>query len=1174
MKFAKAISRVFFPRHADQTPLPRACLPPLFPLPSSVSGVPCGLGLGLLFACWLMPLLALAQPTAKTMPPTAKTTPAAPVGAGNTLQRLLETGKGSLIVLSSQDLGKQDVPESVLVPFAEYERLTKELARLAVPRREASLTSIDIKGLLGETKARLHVTLGVRVDRGDGDTIDLRMQQAQCSRAHCLQPRPSREDFVPLYRVDQDSPFQLKVENPGSYTYELELDVDVVRAGDDYHLQLSLPHAPIKSLHLTSAEPLEEARAGISKLPYTLAADRKVLRTSLRSDEGIDIFWRPRHERPSIGILEVSGDQHVRLQPQRLETRAELKLQARQETREWVLRLPKGEQLESVLVKVAGEPVKLESREILAGKENDRDRLRLRFASPIQGRAEMTLLTARPRPDNSAALVIEGIQCENADFHTGFLLLYAPPHEIVVTQWERGLRRVPLAQLEPGLRKDQPRLAYQCLAQPVGVSLRVEQARSSLSVSSTSRLTIQRERAELQTDFALRIRHARTRSLVLRLGREWKDLDISSAEAVSTTELGESEKDGFRQLQVTLADESMVGDLIFTLRAQLPVVPDQSLRIRLPYPRDLPNSPGRVEVFRGPHVAVEWDGEGSRFLQAQVNSGLGQGLATAAPSKAAAASDGTQRPWLTFRHQLGAPELSLRILRLPPPETEVVAEMDLGHNSAQVRANLRWRSQQGLFQQVVIHVPEGCGDVKIRGKTLATEVRPKTGQTELSLTTPQEDCTLEVEYRVDVKDNASGSWRLPLVLPIRSARVACVVTLWSDRGRQIRASAPWSSESPRDVKPRPRWHPLLRVHALEPENYLELRLEPLRDLATQLIARCAVEEFWAPDGRRRGRVRLVIQDYRDPLLTLHVPRGLRFEAWLDGKPAQTQAVGDEWRTLELPLPAKPRSLELRYEGRLPDSAWGATLAWHDWTVPMPGADAVVTETRWAARIPKDRWVWCRGNGWSLLDWRFTGWLRAPRVPTATPSASDWLRHGASETQWADDQWATFFESRFHSATGMVIAVENPPLGATEPWGRLWMFGGWGNSHNLRIVVFDATIWVLLCSGTVFVLGLAIARLKYRLAFAVLAALGVFALALTVLVPDVLPWLLLGGQWGLAWWGVALLARWYSRRGRFGKYAERKTRWRDSLGVSWPALVRSLQPLPVPPREQVQTSNDG
>ena len=126
--------------------------------------------------------------------------------------------------------------------------------------------------------------------------------------------------------------------------------------------------------------------------------------------------------------------------------------------------------------------------------------------------------------------------------------------------------------------------------------------------------------------------------------------------------------------------------------------------------------------------------------------------------------------------------------------------------------------------------------------------------------------------------------------------------------------------------------------------------------------------------------------------------------------------------------------------------------------------------------------------------------------------------------------------------------------------RTWSFDSPGVAASLRLLNAHQPFWILLCSGGVLALGLAVSRSSIGRQLQWLVAFLCLVLLLWAVAPDWVAWFWFGAQWGLFLAVAAIVARGVAIRYRRRRYSLPAASRAKDVGVS-SSLIRRLQPQP-------------
>lgn len=1019
------------------------------------------------------------------------------------LKRFLDFS--DVVFLLYPDLDKFQDPNWIIIPNNLWEKyLEEQLAKRAAPKEAWVITDFALRGSLGEPFARLEARITVRVEdpRAAGKEfrpaeIELRLDEANCDSAR------AGSGERPSLRKQPNGPFLLTLDRPGIHTVTLGLFVEIDRTPTDQRLALTLPRAGVKSVELTSPEPVVTARDGRSGRDLTIAEDRKTIRPDLRTDDSLQVTWRSAaaSESAVAATHVVNGTLSYRLDETEIETESVLVVEAATDAREWTFQVPAGERIRSASVERRGAPIPVQTEVASAGEGVAS--LKLRFGEPVLGSVTLRILSTRPRPPEEAPIEVGRWDMKGAQAQTGRIEVFTGADLRIRFFPKTTLQRVAPAQLTQGSRGTRPHRAFRYASQPAMLELLVENARPILAAATALEVTVGVEAAEVQGRIRFSARQAHTEKLGLRVPIDMTELQIAPRELVEVESIRPNTATGMSDVVLALA-EPTIGDVTVQIKGLMPTKPLGEQVLRLPAPAEDIEQTGTVAVRAAPNVKLGFVAEKTKNLRRE----------PIPPSE-----DLKSEPLWYFRAPKGPAELAFTLERLARA-VEVAVESRFRRTPVGIRvtSEFRYRSRHEPMDEVDLRVPEGIQHVSVIGDKIGAGGEVSVGPVTYPLTNPADRCELTVAYDYPIPSREGSEVHVPLVLPADASVVAYKGEVYCDANLLAAALPPWESSQPTPAAPGSAPDaPRLVVGSREPPDTLGLVFERTGSLAALFVPRILVEEVVTDDGQRLGYMAMLVERHRAASMALEAPVGCQLTSVLvNGVAVAPQPLdAGQWR-VPLPTSDLPCAVEVSYA-----RASGRSLgAWErvELALPRLDLDAAVGQTRWVIRGDPDRlFVSAKRGARADLNWRFRGFLAQSGPDTGTGSAAglDWLREAAPTLAWSGGAFEGLNDERFS---------------------RAWGFETRGQAAGLVLYSFHEPFWVLLNSGAVLVVGLAVSRqpLERRLWFGFLAvaiAVGFWAVA-----PTWGAWVWLGAQWGFLLVALTLGARWLAARRRRRRYA--------------------------------------
>ncbi|GEM_PF-2508957 len=471
----------------------------------------------------------------------------------------------------------------------------------------------------------------------------------------------------------------------------------------------------------------------------------------------------------------------------------------------------------------------------------------------------------------------------------------------------------------------------------------------------------------------------------------------------------------------------------------------------------------------------------------------------------------------------------------PTLAVSAVVNVTVHEHSAQVRQHLSFTlptDKGGAVGNVRLRVPQSIKQSAVEaGGKLLGEPNPENG---LVWVAPVPDaagkCELLLEYDVPVPASDNGAqpaapvaWNVPLIWPEAATRRDAKVRVWcapgtflalagARRGSPDPAGGDWHERGIESV-PGHDSLPALVVHGTGAHVPLTAPVRPASQaaLAALVCDRVLIQVRVDDDGNQFYRARYLVRKLAARKLTLELPvpvrgsEGSNLQSVRFGPDKQEKALAwdDPARNLavvnfpgEVPnLQAQPVIVEVEYKvpAALGDSRRFTQTLLHP---PHWHGEVLAGSVRWHVDLPADQVALVLGAG-ATLDYRWTlqGWLVTPQTNVTNADLEAWLMgHEGGEATLVD------------------LAFWRPGLGTQ------------------RLVHFPRQWWLLVCSGLVLALGLALylLPLAWPVRWLVLAALAVGVVAGALFWPAAAPWVVYGCEPGLAVLLILLGMQWLWR----------------------------------------------
>lgn len=977
-------------------------------------------------------------------------------------------------------------------------------SQIAQLRKKDSTTPLSVVQLdveLNSDSARIRAQFAFRVDSASGGWVLLDSREAVLQDVSIREQVAAPADiggvretdpWVPPVRLEGEG-FAVRVDRAGAYICTLDLRPTVSAAPLGASLRLTLPLATVVRAKVSSPHPLALLRGDEPNEDYALSNEGRSAELSLRPAEPLVLLWRSANRNANVAsIASVEGLTVARIDNGGVQIDASLDVTPTGEIRQLDLRLPRDAAVLDVLPSKADQPL---PHELEIVDESDFKRLTLHLGGSVSGPFRVRVRTEIPRDStgkdksgsSSKDIAIQVAQVEGARQQSGTVLLNWSTGLWVRPIVRNSLQRVSVNDLPAVARGLQPRQAYSYPTIPASMDLRIEDARPTLSVLADHDLRVESEKAELTSQFRLSIRGAQTDSFTFRVPKQLRVTETSPAAVVGVADRASSDAADVRLLIVTLAEPVQDADFELSIRGELPAKAGSTNSLLLPTLEPDRFVRGSLTVRAEPGVRLSLDDSGSEYLRRE-----------------AIPDEGIQEPppyWF-FRLQSGPSRLVYSAEVLPLRlEASVDTELRRSGQEIDVRSFLRFRAEHSTFDEIALSIPEGIDNLQLTGDLLPEDPPVRPGSVLLRLRNPTRASEVRAAYRYRMAESQPNEARIPLVQPRAAALTSWKGRVFCDRGWRAAPLDPWLGQRPAPSSLLTAGERLdldLRPPSLESiPGQLGLRFEQTAMLATLVIPRVVVEEIVAGEGRRWGRKRWLITRHRTRDVTFRMPVDCRYlDAIVDGASVAAVAGGNREFRVRLPSTDGSCTLDISYDF-LNWNIEGA-VSFQRLDGPSLVEDAAVEQVRWILHVPEDRLLARVGSSENPgLAWQFPGFLQAKTTVGREVSPTQWLREIDPRSIW--------------DARGV---VDQP--------GRTWEFETFGNATTLQLVSLREPFWVLVCSGTSFIVLLALTRLSPMAQVRVGAVLALVVVGLLAATPNIASWLWLGAQWGI-YLGIAAAA---------------------------------------------------
>lgn len=983
-------------------------------------------------------------------PPRPPTKPPATPPTVRTLDEFKKLPPGAvLVIIKDFEEGRKLVPGGVFLDPDEYLKLVEEnkdlKARLAgeqpAPPAECHLSGV-VEGNLAQLKARF-------------EFVTERANQVVPLGCALASPTAVKlDDQLPILQPTDEGFFAL-VEKPGTHTLTLEMEVPLGTEASERTLTLDLPRSPVTRLELDLPEAVREVKlstSGSTRPPrgpgqtFNLRNGDKHGRLDAGAIGPVAQFklqWKGQAATPTGPPLLLADTQvTVRVGEPSVVTDVKFTLTPRGQTSQWRLWLPP----QARLVNPAAPDERVTSIETPEPKQPWLRIVKLNRSTDAP--LELNFQIHQPRTDN--VVNVGPFLVPGAFQQQGNVLITAPP-EVRLNVEPRGQSQVLLASRDvtPEERRREPRAVaayrYWLPAADKGslppspsplLGLEIESTQGQVATRSTHTLRLSDGSWYLVSDVqVIPLRVAGVDQVVLQLPTGFEP-DVRVGDVRQKLEI-----DANRQAVIAFAAKKAEP---FTLRIEGRITPEMGSGLRAAF--DLPTV--RRSIDRGGQMTVQVPRE-FELLNPRPGDPAWTSLT---PGRA-------EFTWQTDRG-LDRAEVAWQPYRV---EVVVPVEAYVTFSPQQLHVEQRLRlPRTEPSTQVLLWVPEDVPSDRVRvlarGRPAPTDEgvtveRPGFRPWLVSLTElVDREHPLIVRLFVPLPVGEKRRFATPLVVPDLATRVEATVQVWGLPGDlPMLAGGPWEEERPRAVSDRGDSVPALALVGTRLDQPPVLRLADTPTLPSVHVERTLIRAAVADSGYQTYRVWFLLRRLVGPHLDVELPAplpavDLRAALRPEGGSAMTltpDAV-EEGRTARLRLPAEAAHglsmLELTY--RLPGR--GGPLH----TVlspPVLRGEGERGPVRWQVTLPptlvplpldadlEQRWGW-------------RGWLLAPRSALGDAALEQWFFAG---TELGGDL--------------------TPATAGTQSSGLVC----WGGFTPLRIVYAPQQAWLLLCSLTLLILGLAL-----------------------------------------------------------------------------------------------------
>jgi hypothetical protein len=993
-----------------------------------------------------------------------------------------------------------------LLEQAEQFKKAKESARPVPP------SEVHIRGKVDLQRDRPFATL--QLTYAFRTTTPRAVVALGCQRAF-LASAVDSEGKLPLLASGADG-LTVLVDRPGEYTLTLTVEVPVGPRGGkgEVGFEFGLPRAAITTLALEPPGPdvktltiatrtadITPAKGGETKR-VTEDAARYASKPDapgppLGPIESLEVTWEaPAAAAPAAAETPTSleADVVVRVEESQLETTTRLRL--RGPPREWTFVFPPGPlvnvTVERVGMTTTGRGPPTITRPGQAGETV------WTVQTPDSGEWIATVTTRQTRLDASDSAPtgpypIGPFFAREVPRQSGTIRVYAPVTLKPTAAAPREVRRQDVPSAPPAAAEDAPVLVYRYATPPMRdgeplplLDLTIRRAVGAVLVQPIHNLRLTEAGWRMRSEIKVTPVRQEIHELKVQLPVGWQTPDVLPPELVE--EVPEVD----RQLLVRLAaPQTAPFDLV--LEATWPVPPMARESTVL-----LPRFPGAVE--RGSQMTISvpdgftvhgtaHEGDGKQPADYPIK------LRPPTPTGAAAVTT------LAGKFDMGVTHVDLEWGPFRPELTaNVRADMTLHDRQAEIVQTIHLAAAGGLPRIVKLKGPPAPPG--FRGPPSVEPIG--SGEWAVNLPSGEKEATITFSYAAAIPSGTASGVALPLIWP-DATRVEVMARVWTTGRRVERFTGPWREMLP-EPDPERDSLPILTLTGTGTGLPLAFDLLDATDgISPVVIDRAAIEAVTGPDGTVQVRGRFILTRWPATGVEVEVPAGAALHVRVERKqvqPVATTHVGDV-TILRISLPHRPMiELDVRYAPPPMRNRWSLGL-----TPPQIRGALVRMPMRWQVVVPTSLVPLVPDEGF-IPDvwWQWRGWGFAP-VPGTTPTELDaWLIPSGATATDAANGWGL--------PEGEILA------------GRQAIPG------RLRVIRVPRAGWVLGCSVMVFLVGLAVSRLRPGVLGVAVALLGTTVAIAAVAFPQPAAQAAAAAQPGLVVllivWITQAARRWYHR----------------------------------------------
>ncbi len=503
----------------------------------------------------------------------------------------IKEAKPELFYLKDKNGQLTPVPGFTLEDFERL--LERDRSRTAAPQRPPfRLDKLSATGTVDARQATLKLTFTVLVDSEDWVRVPLRLNDVVVDAPkyegpgkHALEFDEKANEYVLWLHGRSELPHQLVV----------QIVAPLIASHDEHRLRLSVPRAWSSSLKMTIAGDVIPQASGGAILDSVRNVDSATEVNVLGWGGDFSLGWRSSLDLQRTQAIEASGLVQTRVSPRGIQTQAQLTVRSVVgDLSSFQVKLPPGARWQAVdvpgmtIVPIEpADPARGDQRTILQVT------LLARTNTPVI----LTLLTERPIDEPSASSIFElgGFEVPGAIRQGGFMTLQVDDAWQAVWNEQRAVRQIDT--WPPDLPRTGILAGFEYVAQPFSLTLKLSERQPHLSVSPRYRLTLERDRLQLEVSGLYRARGGRVSAIGWKLnGWQFDELDSQRG---ATADNGHTIQNDELRAPLKL---SQIGEFETVFRARRAFDSEQnSLNVLLPWPT--------AQEVRSGDLVIQSDGQ-------------------------------------------------------------------------------------------------------------------------------------------------------------------------------------------------------------------------------------------------------------------------------------------------------------------------------------------------------------------------------------------------------------------------------------------------------------------------------------------------------------------------------------------------------------------------------------